>query len=210
MADFISCSNPAYVTMYDMVSPLREGGTFLLNCQWSVEELNERLPASMKNKLAAKKANFYIINAIDLARKVGMGGRTNTTMQAAFFKLADIIPYEDADKYMKEKVVASYGKKGEDVVKMNFAAIDAALTGLVKVDIPADWATTTEGAGSCAGRQQAARQQAGSPRYRAHRHHQVREARHRRVRARVADRQLYPVRQLRHRLPARLHPSHLC
>ena len=146
VADFISCSNPAYVTMYDMVSPLREGGTFLLNCQWSVEELNERLPASMKNKLAAKKANFYIINAIDLARKVGMGGRTNTTMQAAFFKLADIIPNEDADKYMKEKVVASYGKKGQDVVNMNFAAIDAALTGLVKVDIPADWATTTEGA----------------------------------------------------------------
>ena len=84
--------------MYDMVSPLRDGGTFLLNCQWSVEELNERLPASMKNRLAAKHAKFYIINAIDLARKVGMGGRTNTTMQAAFFKLADIIPYEDADK----------------------------------------------------------------------------------------------------------------
>ncbi|MEE3480310.1 MAG: 2-oxoacid:acceptor oxidoreductase family protein, partial [Succiniclasticum sp.] len=145
-ADFISCSNPAYVTMYDMVTPLREGGTFLLNCQWSVEELNERLPASMKNKLAQKHAKFYIINAIDLARKVGMGGRTNTTMQAAFFKLADIIPYEDADKYMKEKVVASYGKKGQDVVNMNFAAIDAALEGLVKVDIPADWATTKEGA----------------------------------------------------------------
>ncbi len=146
VADFISCSNPAYVTMYDMVSPLRDGGTFLLNCQWDVKELDERLPASMKNKLAAKHAKFYIINAIDLARKVGMGGRTNTTMQAAFFKLADIIPYEDADKYMKEKVVASYGKKGQDVVNMNFAAIDAALTGLVKVDIPADWATTTEGA----------------------------------------------------------------
>ena len=145
-ADFISCSNPAYVTMYDMVTPLRDGGIFLLNCQWSKEELNERLPASMKNKLAKKHAKFYIINAIDLARKVGMGGRTNTTMQAAFFKLANIIPYEDADKYMKEKVVASYGKKGEDVVKMNFAAIDAALTGLEEVEIPADWATTTEGA----------------------------------------------------------------
>ena len=146
VADFISCSNPAYVTMYDMVSPLREGGTFLLNCQWSPEELNERLPASMKNKLAEKKAKFYIINAIDLARKVGMGGRTNTTMQAAFFKLANIIPYEDADKYMKEKVVASYGKKGQDVVNMNFAAIDAAISGLVEVKIPEDWATTTEGA----------------------------------------------------------------
>ena len=146
VADFISCSNPAYVTMYDMVTPLRDGGTFLLNCQWSPEELNERLPASMKNKLAKKHAKFYIIDAIDLARKVGMGGRTNTTMQAAFFKLADIIPYEDADKYMKEKVVASYGKKGEDVVKMNFAAIDAAVSGLVEVKIPEDWATTTEGA----------------------------------------------------------------
>ena len=146
VADFISCSNPAYVTMYDMVTPLREGGTFLLNCQWSPEELNERLPASMKNKLAEKKAKFYIINAIDLARSVGMGGRTNTTMQAAFFKLANIIPYEDADKYMKEKVVASYGKKGEDVVQMNFKAIDVAISGLVEVKIPEDWATTTEGA----------------------------------------------------------------
>ena len=146
VADFISCSNPAYVTMYDMVTPLRDGGTFLLNCQWSIEELNERLPAKMKNLLAKKNAKFYIINAIDLARKVGMGGRTNTTLQAAFFKLADIIPYADADKYMKEKVVASYGKKGQDIVNMNFAAIDAAIDGLVKVEIPADWATTTEGA----------------------------------------------------------------
>ena len=146
VADFIACSNPAYVTMYDMVTALRDGGTFLLNCQWSPEELNDRLPAKMKNLLAKKHANFYIINAIDLAIKVGMRGRTNTTMQAAFFKLANIIPYEDADRYMKEKVVASYGKKGQDVVNMNFAAIDAALEGLVKVEIPADWATTTTGA----------------------------------------------------------------
>ena len=145
-ADFISCSNPAYVTMYDMVSPLKKGGTFLLNCQWGVDELSERLPAKMKNLLAQKEAKFYIINAIDLARKVGMGGRTNTTLQSAFFKLADIIPYADAEKYMKEKVVASYGKKGQDVVNMNFAAIDAGPGGIVKVEIPADWATTTEGA----------------------------------------------------------------
>ena len=145
-ADFISCSNPAYVTMYDMVSPLRDGGTFLLNCQWPAEELGKHLPAKMKNLLAQKKANLYIINAIDLARKVGMGSRTNTTLQAAFFKLADVIPYAEADKYMKEKVVASYGKKGQDVVNMNYAAIDAAIDGLVKVEIPADWATATEGA----------------------------------------------------------------
>ena len=146
VADFIACSNPAYVTMYDMVKDLRDGGTFLLNCQWTPEELDERLPAKMKNQLAKKHAKFYIINAIDLAIKVGMRGRTNTTMQAAFFKLANIIPYEDADKYMKEKVVASYGKKGPDVVNMNFAAIDAALEGLVEVKIPESWATTTEGA----------------------------------------------------------------
>ena len=146
VADFIACSNPAYVTMYDMAKDLRDGGTFLLNCQWTPEELDERLPAKMKNTLAKKHAKFYIINAIDLAIKVGMRGRTNTTMQAAFFKLANIIPYEDADKYMKEKVVASYGKKGQDVVNMNFAAIDAALEGLVEVKIPESWATTTEGA----------------------------------------------------------------
>ena len=146
VADFIACSNPAYVTIYDMAMDLRDGGTFLLNCQWTPEELDARLPAKMKNTLAKKHANFWIINAIDLAIKVGMRGRTNTTMQAAFFKLANIIPYEDADKYMKEKVVASYGKKGQDVVNMNFAAIDAALEGLVKVEIPAEWATTTEGA----------------------------------------------------------------
>ncbi|MBQ6173177.1 MAG: pyruvate:ferredoxin (flavodoxin) oxidoreductase [Clostridia bacterium] len=146
VADFIACSNPAYVTIYDMAKDLRDGGTFLLNCQWTPEELDARLPAKMKNTLAKKHANFWIINAIDLAIKVGMRGRTNTTMQAAFFKLANIIPYEDADKYMKEKVVASYGKKGQDVVNMNFAAIDAALEGLVKVEIPAEWATTTEGA----------------------------------------------------------------
>ena len=145
-ADFISCSNPAYVTMYDMAKDLRDGGTFLLNCQWSVDELDERLPAKMKQTLAKKHAKFYIINAIDLARKVGMGGRTNTTMQAAFFKLANIIPYEDADKYMKEKVVASYGKKGQDVVNMNFAAIDAAIDGLVEVKIPESWANATTGA----------------------------------------------------------------
>ncbi|MCQ2453775.1 MAG: pyruvate:ferredoxin (flavodoxin) oxidoreductase, partial [Clostridia bacterium] len=145
-ADFISCSNPAYVTMYDMVSPLKKGGTFLLNCQWSAEELNDRLPAKMKQLLAKKEAKLYIINAIDLCRKIGMGGRTNTTLQAAFFKLAEIIPYADAEKYMKEKVVASYGKKGQNVVDMNYAAIDAAVDGLVKVEIPADWATTTTGA----------------------------------------------------------------
>ena len=100
-ADFIACHNPAYVTMYDMVSSLKDGGTFLLNSQWEPEEMDEHLPASMKQLLAKKKAKFYTINAIKLAAQVGMGGRINTIMQAAFFKLANIIPYEKADEYMK-------------------------------------------------------------------------------------------------------------
>ena len=100
-ADFTACHNPAYVTQYDMLSTLKDGGTFLLNCQWSDEELDANLPASMKQQLAKKHIKFYAIDAIDLAAKVGMGNRINTIMQAAFFKLADVIPYEQADEYMK-------------------------------------------------------------------------------------------------------------
>ena len=145
-ADFIACHNPAYVTKYDMVSALKVGGVFLLNCPWTAEELNEKLPASMKNKLAEKKARFYTIDAVKLAASVGMGGRINTTMQAAFFKLADIIPYEKADEYMKAYAKKSYAKKGDEVVKMNWAAIDVAISGLNEVKVPAEWLTTTEGA----------------------------------------------------------------
>ena len=97
---FIACHNPSYVTKYDMVSALKQGGTFLLNCPWTAEELNTHLPASMKQLLAKKEAKLYPIDAISLAQKVGMGGRINTIMQAAFFKLANIIPYEQADEYM--------------------------------------------------------------------------------------------------------------
>ncbi len=145
-ADFIACHNPAYVTKYDMVSALKTGGVFLLNCPWTAEELEKELPASMKNKLAQKKARFYTIDAVKLAASVGMGGRINTTMQAAFFKLADIIPYDKADEYMKAYAKKSYAKKGDEVVKMNWAAIDVAISGLQEVKVPAAWATTTEGA----------------------------------------------------------------
>ena len=145
-ADFIACHNPAYVTKYDMVSALKTGGVFLLNCPWTAEELEKELPASMKNKLAQKKARFYTIDAVKLAASVGMGGRINTTMQAAFFKLADIIPYDKADEYMKAYAKKSYAKKGDEVVKMNWAAIDVAISGLNEVKVPAEWATTTEGA----------------------------------------------------------------
>ncbi|MBR1584682.1 MAG: pyruvate:ferredoxin (flavodoxin) oxidoreductase [Clostridia bacterium] len=145
-ADFIACHNPAYVTMYDMVSSLKDGGTFLLNSQWEPEDMDQHLPAKMKQLLAQKKAKFYTINAIELAAKVGMGGRINTIMQAAFFKLANIIPYEDADKYMKAYAKKTYGKKGDAVVQKNWDAIDIAISGLKEVKVPAEWANATTGA----------------------------------------------------------------
>ncbi|MBR0227269.1 MAG: pyruvate:ferredoxin (flavodoxin) oxidoreductase, partial [Clostridia bacterium] len=145
-ADFIACHNPAYVTMYDMVSSLKDGGTFLLNSQWAPEDMDEHLPAAMKQLLAKKHAKFYTINAIELAAKVGMGGRINTIMQAAFFKLANIIPYEDADQYMKAYAKKTYGKKGDAVVQKNWDAIDIAISGLKEVKVPAEWADATTGA----------------------------------------------------------------
>ena len=145
-ADFIACHNPAYVTMYDMVSSLKEGGTFLLNSQWAPDDMDAHLPAAMKQLLAKKHAKFYTIDAIDLAAKVGMGGRINTIMQAAFFKLANIIPYEDADQYMKAYAKKTYGKKGDAVVQKNWDAIDIAISGLKEVPVPAEWATATTGA----------------------------------------------------------------
>ena len=145
-ADFIACHNPAYVTMYDMVSALKVGGTFLLNCPWTAEELDAELPASMKRLLAAKKAKLYTVDAIKLAREVGMGNRINTIMQAAFFKLANIIPYDQADEYMKAYAKKTYGKKGDEVVKKNWDAIDIAISGLTEVKVPAEWADATTGA----------------------------------------------------------------
>ena len=145
-ADFIACHNPAYVTMYDMVSSLKDNGVFLLNCQWSADELDAHLPATMKQLLAKKNAKMYIINAIELAAKVGMGNRINTIMQAAFFKLADVIPYEQADQYMKAYAKKAYGKKGDAVVQKNYDAINIATEGLVEIPVPAEWADCTTGA----------------------------------------------------------------
>ena len=145
-ADFIACHNPAYVTKYDMVSALKDGGTFLLNSPWTAEEMEKELPASMKQLLAKKHARFYTIDAIKLAKEVGMGGRINTIMQAAFFKLADIIPYDKADEYMKAYAKKTYGKKGDEVVKKNWDAIDIAISGLVEIPVPEAWANATEGA----------------------------------------------------------------
>ncbi|NLX82302.1 MAG: pyruvate:ferredoxin (flavodoxin) oxidoreductase [Clostridiales bacterium] len=145
-ANFVACHNPAYVTQYDMVGHLKRGGTFLLNCPWTEEELDERLPASMKRELAKKKAKLYVIDAISLAANHGMGSRINTIMQAAFFKLANIIPYAQAEKYMKDYAKATYGRRGDKVVKANWAVIDGAAAELHEVKIPAAWADATTGA----------------------------------------------------------------
>ena len=143
-ADFVACHNPSYVHQYDMVAGLKEGGTFLLNCQWSADELDAQLPASMKRALYEKKAKLYIINAIDIARGLGLGNRTNMIMQSAFFKLADIIPIQDAVKYLKDSIAVTYGKKGDDVVAMNCAAVDQGITGLHEVAVPASWADAVD------------------------------------------------------------------
>ena len=148
-ADFVACHNPSYVTRYDVLSGLKEGGVFLLNSQWSAEDMETELPVGMKQMLAKKKARFFNINAIELALKVGMGNRINTIMQAAFFKLADIIPYDQADQYMKDYAKKTYGKKGDAIVKKNWDAIDHAISGLVEIKVPEEWATTMVGA-ACA------------------------------------------------------------
>lgn len=139
-ADYVACHNQAYVNKYNLLKSLKPGGTFVLNCQWSVEELDEKLPGALKKAIYDKKAQFYIIDAVKIAREIGLGSRINMIMQAAFFKLAKVIPIEDAVKYLKDSVVKTYGKKGQDIVDMNFAAIDAGINALVKVDVPESWA----------------------------------------------------------------------
>ncbi|MDR3084996.1 MAG: pyruvate:ferredoxin (flavodoxin) oxidoreductase, partial [Christensenellaceae bacterium] len=145
-ADFIACHNPSYVTRYDMVSALKDGGTFLLNSPWSAAEMEEQLPAEMKRLLAKKKAKFYNIDGIGIAAKVGMGNRINTVMQSVFFKLANIIPYEEASAYMKDAAKKSYGRRGDAIVQMNYDAIDSAVAGLVEIPVPASWADAATGA----------------------------------------------------------------
>ena len=138
-ANFIACHNSSYVYHYDLLKGLKENGTFVLNCSWSVEELEEKLPGPLKRAIAKKNANFYIIDAVGIAREIGLGGRINMIMQSAFFKLAQVIPMEDAARYLKEAIVDTYGKKGEKIVEMNYKAVDKGAEALVKVDIPSNW-----------------------------------------------------------------------
>jgi pyruvate-ferredoxin/flavodoxin oxidoreductase len=136
--DFVACHVPAYLEKYDMLDGMTEGGTFLLNSIWDAEETKEKLPDKMKKQLAEKNINFYIINATKLAQEIGLGGRTNTIMQSAFFKVANVIPYEQAVDEMKKAIVKSFGRKGEDIVNMNREAVDRGGE-VEKIEIPADW-----------------------------------------------------------------------
>lgn len=138
-ADFISCSQQSYVDKYDLLAGLKPQGTFLLNTLWTPQEVAEKLPVAMKKYIAEKQINFYIVNAVQIARELGLGGRFNMIMQAAFFKLADIIPTEEAVQYLKEAVVTSYGKKGQAVIDMNQGAIDRGMEALVKIEVPSEW-----------------------------------------------------------------------
>ncbi|MBE5906718.1 MAG: pyruvate:ferredoxin (flavodoxin) oxidoreductase, partial [Lachnospiraceae bacterium] len=139
-ADFVACHNQSYIQKYDIVSEIKEGGVFLLNTLWKDEELNEKLPAKVRRTIAKKHIKFYCIDAVDIAKEIGLGNRTNAILQAAFFKLANIIPIDDAVKYMKEAIVKSYGHKGEKVVNMNNQAVDAGVDALREVKVPAEWA----------------------------------------------------------------------
>ncbi len=138
-ADFVACHNPSYVRKYNMVQEIKKGGTFLLNCGWDMEELEKHLPGQVKRYIAENNIKFYTIDGISIGKEIGLGGRINTVLQAAFFKLANIIPVEEAVKYMKDAATASYGKKGEAIVKMNHDAIDRGLTGLNEINVPESW-----------------------------------------------------------------------
>ena len=146
-ANFVACHNPSYVTKgFKMVNDVKPGGVFLINCQWTDEELNKHMPAEAKRYIAKNNIQLYTVNAIDLAAKVGMGKRTNTILQSAFFSLAKVMPEAEAIQYMKDAATKSYSKKGADVVNANHNAIDAGATAYHKVEVPADWATAEDAA----------------------------------------------------------------
>ncbi|MCK4628822.1 MAG: 2-oxoacid:acceptor oxidoreductase family protein, partial [Sedimentisphaerales bacterium] len=140
VADFVACHNRAYVRLYDVLEGIRDGGTFLLNSPWTLELMEKRLPGSMKRTIAQKKLKFYNIDAIKIAGNVGLGQRINMIMQTAFFKLADVIPVDEAIEYLKAAIKKTYGRKGDKIVEMNWAGVDATLENLEKVDYPASWA----------------------------------------------------------------------
>ena len=143
-ADFVACHNPAYMDKYNMVQELKEGGTFLLNCNWDMDDIEKHFHCQVKRYMAENNIKLYVIDGFKIGREIGLGTRINTVLQAAFFKLADIIPVDDAVKYMKDAATASYGSKGETIVKMNHDAIDLGISGAVEVKVPAEWANAED------------------------------------------------------------------
>ena len=144
-ADFVACHNPSYVTKgFKMVQDVKPGGVYMINCQWDFDELNHHMDAASKRYIAQNNIQLYTIDAIDLALEIGMGKRNNTILQSAFFSLAKVMPEEEAITYMKEKAKASYLKKGQDIVDMNYKAIDLGATAYKKIDVPADWANAVD------------------------------------------------------------------
>ncbi|WP_313371153.1 2-oxoacid:acceptor oxidoreductase family protein, partial [Sedimentibacter sp.] len=143
-ADYIACHNKSFLYHYDILKGLRKDGTFVLNCPWDIKELDEKLPASIKQFIAKNNISFYIIDALKIASDVGLGNRINMVMQTAFFKLAKVLPVDEALGYLKDDIEEMYGRKGTNIVKMNQDAVDKSINELVKVDVPKDWADAQE------------------------------------------------------------------
>jgi pyruvate-ferredoxin/flavodoxin oxidoreductase len=143
-ADYIACHNKSFIYNYDLLDGLKPNGVFVLNCDWKPEELDRELPASLRRYIAQNNINFYIIDAVSIASEIGLGNRINMIMQVAFFKLANVIPIEDAVKYLKESIVQTYGSKGQKIVDMNIAAVDRGMEALQKVTVPQSWTTAEE------------------------------------------------------------------
>jgi pyruvate-ferredoxin/flavodoxin oxidoreductase len=139
-ADYVACHQPSYVRKYDLLKGVKNGGTFVLNSSWTLEQMETELPGAMKRKIASKNLKFYNIDAVKIASEIGLGGRINMVMQSAFFKLADVLPVDEAVGLLKHAIEKTYGKKGEKVVQMNWKAVDAALDNIVKIDYPTSWA----------------------------------------------------------------------
>ena len=143
-ADFIACHNQAYVNKYDLLSGVKKGGKFLLNCIWSEEELEKYLPASLRRAIALNNIEFYTLDAVDIAKEIGLGGKINMIMQAAFFKLSNIIPVEEVSEYLKKEVEKSYGNKGKNIVDMNNLAIDKGFDSMKRINVPESWKTAED------------------------------------------------------------------
>ncbi len=142
-ADYIACHNPSYVDKYNLLEGIKDNGTFVLNCAWDLKEMDEKLPYSLKKVIAEKNLDFYTIDAVKIAENVGLGGRINMVMQTVFFKLSKVLPVDDAIKYLKEAIEETYGKKGKDIVKMNWEAVDASTQNINKINYPSAWRNLT-------------------------------------------------------------------